>query len=229
MVAGVPIFVAIDKPSLADALELAEPLVGIVGGLKLGLQFVHAEGPKGVERLARFGLPIFLDLKLHDIPNTVAGAVRSLAPLGARFLTIHASGGPAMMEAALDAAQTAPGLQLLGVTVLTSLDSQDLRAVGQQDDASNQTKRLAGLAVGCGLTGLVCAPPSIADLRAMVPSDTVLMVPGIRPQGSAVGDQKRVMDPAGALSLGANFLVIGRSITAAPDPAKAASAIVETL
>ena len=224
-----PIFVAIDRPSLDEALALAEPLTGIVGGLKLGLEFYSAEGPRGVERMAALGLPVFLDLKLHDIPNTVAGAVRALAPLGVRFLTIHASGGTPMLEAAAEATESAGGPTLLGVTVLTSLDAPDLSAVGQGTDVSAQTERLARLAVGAGLGGLICSPAEIAALRGWLPAESVLMVPGIRPAGSETGDQKRVLDPAGAMALGADFLVIGRPITAAPDPAGAAAAIASTL
>lgn len=224
-----PIFAAIDRPSLDEALALARPLVGIVGGLKLGLEFFTAEGPQGVARIAELGLPIFLDLKLHDIPNTVAGAVRSVAPLGVRYLTIHTSGGGPMLEAAVEAASAAPDLTLLGVTVLTSLDRTDLMEVGQEADASAQTDRLARLAIGSGLKGLVCSPAEIASLRTWLPDDTTLMVPGIRPAGSDSGDQKRVLDPAAALRLGASLLVIGRPITGAADPAGAAAAIARSL
>lgn len=224
-----PIFVAIDRPSLDEALALAEPLVGIVGGLKLGLEFFTAAGPEGVRRISALGLPIFLDLKLHDIPNTVAAAVRTVAPLGVRFLTVHTSGGHAMMAAAAEAAKSAPELTLLGVTVLTSLDGQDLTAVGQDADATRQTERLARLAIDAGLKGLVCSPAELTSLRTWVPSDTVLMVPGIRLADSVSDDQKRVMTPPQALAAGANLLVIGRPINAAPDPVAAAKAIVESL
>ncbi len=224
-----PIFVAIDQPSLDEALALSEPLVGIVGGLKLGLEFFTAAGPEGVRRIAALGLPIFLDLKLHDIPNTVGAAVRSVAPLGVRFLTIHTSGGHAMMAAAAEAAQSAPDLRLLGVTVLTSLDGQDLTAVGQDADTTAQTERLAHLAIDAGLKGLVCSPAELTALRSWLPEDTVLMVPGIRLSDSASDDQKRVMTPPQALGAGANLLVIGRPITAAPDPVAAAKAIVDSI
>lgn len=224
-----PVFVAIDRPSLEQAMALAEPLVGIVGGIKLGLELFTAVGPEGVRQVSSLGLPIFLDLKLHDIPNTVAAAVQSVVPLGVRFLTIHTSGGRAMMAAAAEAAHDTPELTLLGVTVLTSLDSNDLADVGQSGDASAQTERLAHLALDAGLTGLVCSPTELRALRGWLPADTVLMVPGIRPVGSEVGDQKRVMTPPDALKTGADLLVIGRPITAAPNPVEAAKSIVQSL
>ncbi|WP_029007910.1 orotidine-5'-phosphate decarboxylase [Azospirillum halopraeferens] len=222
------IFCAVDTTDLAAARGLAGRLAGLVGGLKLGLEFFVAHGPDGVRAvMGSDGPPLFLDLKLHDIPNTVAGAVRAVLPLAPAFLTIHASGGPAMMRAAVEAAAAAgPGRpRILGVTVLTSLDDGDLEAVGQAAPAAAQVERLARLARECGLDGVICSPNEVAALRRACGPDFVLMVPGIRPAGAAAGDQKRVMTPAEALAAGADHLVIGRPITGDPDPAAAARRI----
>jgi orotidine-5'-phosphate decarboxylase len=214
---------------------LAENILPHVGGLKLGLEFFNANGPDGVRMITALGRPLFLDLKLHDIPNTVAGGIRSAAALGPAFITIHASGGPAMMRAAADAATRAAeasGIarpRLLGVTVLTSLDGDDLAAVGQDPAVADQVDRLAALARECGLDGVICAPPEIARLRKLCGGDFTLMVPGIRPAGSDSGDQKRVMTPEQAMAQGADHLVIGRSITRAADPALAARGIADGL
>jgi orotidine-5'-phosphate decarboxylase len=220
------LFCALDVPSRAQALALARPLIDVVDGFKLGLEFFVAEGPGGVEAVKALGKPIFLDLKLHDIPNTVAGAIRALGPLGAAMLTVHLSGGTAMLRAAVAAVRDlAPRPKLLGVSVLTSLDQADLLALGVQGTPQDQVLRLAGLAHDCGLDGVVCAPPEIAPLRQRFGRDLALVVPGIRPAGSAGDDQKRTMGPAAAIAAGANRLVIGRPITGAPDPAAAARAI----
>jgi orotidine-5'-phosphate decarboxylase len=220
------IFVAIDTPALGAAAALGRALAGRVEGLKLGLEFFVAEGPAGVRSIAGLGLPIFLDLKLHDIPNTVAGAVRSAAALGPALLTLHAAGGPAMLRAARDAAAEGPAPpRLIAVTVLTSLDEGDLAATGQRGPALDQVRRLAGLAQQAGLAGVVCSPREIAPLRADCGAGFLLVVPGIRPAGSAAGDQKRVMTPGEAAAAGASALVIGRPITAAADPQAAAAAI----
>jgi orotidine-5'-phosphate decarboxylase len=220
------IFVAVDTPSLSAAAALGRTLAGRVEGLKLGLEFFVAEGPAGVRAMAVLGLPIFLDLKLHDIPNTVAGAVRSAAALGPSLLTLHAAGGLAMLRAAREAAAEAPlPPRLIAVTVLTSLDEGDLAATGQRGPALDQVRRLAGLAQQAGLAGVVCSPREIGPLRADCGPDFLLVVPGIRPAGAAAGDQKRVMTPAEAATAGASALVIGRPITAATDPAAAAAAI----
>ncbi|UEM02347.1 orotidine-5'-phosphate decarboxylase [Skermanella rosea] len=226
------IFVSIDTPEIDAARGLAETLAGLVGGVKLGLEFFCGQGPAGIRAvMGGVRLPLFLDLKLHDIPNTVAASVRAVLPLQPAFLTIHTGGGPAMMRAAAEAASMTdlPRPRLLGVTVLTSLDDDDLVAVGQGVPVLDQARRLAALAQSSGLDGIICSPAEVAALRAECGPDFVLMVPGIRPAGSAVGDQKRVMTPRDAVEQGADFLVIGRPITQAPDPAEAARAIVGEL
>ena len=226
------IFVSIDTPEIESARTLASQVAGIVGGIKLGLEFFVAQGPAGIRAVVSgVDLPLFLDLKLHDIPNTVAASVRSVLPLQPGFLTLHAGGGPAMMRAAAEAAaMTDLGRpKLLGVTVLTSLDEDDLIAVGQTVPVLDQVRRLAALAQSSGLDGVVCSPAEVAALRSDCGPDFVLMVPGIRPAGSAIGDQKRVMTPRDAVGQGADYLVIGRPITQAPNPAQAAMSIVEEL
>lgn len=233
------VLVALDTPDVDKARDLSATLKGKVGAIKLGLEFFNAAGPQGVRAVtAPDGgkpAPFFLDLKFHDIPNTVAGAVRSVTPLQPMILNIHAAGGPAMMKAAKDAAdQTAASLGiipplLIAVTVLTSLDGEDLNAVGQGADTSAQAIRLARLTQDCGLDGVVCSSQEIAAIRKACGPDFKLIVPGIRPAGSAVGDQKRVMTPRQAVEIGADWLVIGRPITAAPDPAAAAAAIAAEL
>jgi orotidine-5'-phosphate decarboxylase len=223
-----PIFCAIDTPELARARGLATALRG-AANIKLGLEFFAAHGPAGVREVAGKA-PLFLDLKLHDIPNTVAGAVRAVAPLKPLLLTLHSGGGPAMMrEAAAAAAATAQGgrrMQLLGVSVLTSLDDNDLTAVGQRGPVGEQVVRLALLARDNGLDGVVCSPLEVAALRAACGPKFLLVVPGIRLLGGTSGDQKRVMGPREALAAGADYLVIGRPITGAPDPAAAARALL---
>lgn len=222
-----PIFCAIDTTDFEQARDLARTLKGHVGGLKLGLEFFSAHGPQGYKIIAQTGVPIFLDLKLHDIPNTVAGAINALLPLKPAFMTIHASGGPAMMKAAAEAAAKAGANRpkILGVTVLTSLNADDLTKVGQQDAPQNQVLRLAKLAKESGLDGVICAPTEVATLRADLGPDFILMVPGIRPAGADLGDQKRVLTPKDAMAAGATYIVIGRPITQAPDPVAMAKAI----
>jgi len=225
-----PIYVALDTPDLERALSLARRVAPYVGGLKLGLEFFTAHGPGSVKAFAELGLPVFLDLKYHDIPNTVAGAVKAAAGLGVGVLNVHASGGAAMMKAALEAARSVnPRLKLIAVTVLTSLGQSDLQAVGQASSPREQVLRLARLTKACGLDGVVCSAHEIAAIRAALGPDFLLVVPGIRPEGSAMGDQQRVMSPLEALKAGADILVIGRPITAAADPAQAASEIVDRL
>ncbi len=225
-----PVFVALDTPTLGEAKLMAASVAPHVGGLKAGLEFYSANGPDGVTALLDLGLPLFLDLKLHDIPNTVAGAVRALGRLGVDFLTLHVSGGPAMLRAAVEATEEAPKkLSLLGVTVLTSLDDCDLHSVGQVGPAEDQVLRLAELAMECGLDGIVCAPSEIAAVRARIGGGPILMVPGIRPEGAASDDQKRALTPTAAIEFGATYLVVGRPITKADNPAEAAQAIDHSL
>ena len=229
-----PVFCAIDTADLAKAQAIVRAVAGTVGGIKLGLEFFAANGPEGVTKVVPAGLPLFLDLKLHDIPNTVAGAVRAVARLQPMLLTIHAAGGPAMMRAALQAADAASAAgkrrpKLLGVTVLTSLDEGDLAALGQRGPVGVQVRRLALLARDSGLDGVVCAPQEVAALRELLGSDFLLVVPGIRPAGAASADQKRVMGPRAAMQAGADYLVVGRPIIEAPHPSAAAQAILDEL
>ncbi len=222
-----PVFVALDTPDLAAAKALARELRPYVGGLKLGLEFFSAHGPDGVREFSGMGFPVFLDLKFHDIPNTVAGAVRSAMALDVAIVNVHAAGGPAMLAAAKEAA--GGKARIIAVTVLTSLSDGDLAAVGQTPPAADQVLRLAKLVKACGLDGVVCSAHEIAPLRAALGKDFLLVVPGIRPQGAALGDQTRVMGPLEAHRAGADILVIGRPITAAPDPVQAARDIAESL
>ncbi len=223
---GSRIYVAIDTPDLARAMALAGAVRGHVGGLKLGLEFFAAHGQQGVHRMAEIGLPLFLDLKLHDIPNTVASAVQALSPLAPAILTVHAAGGRAMMEDAKAAAP--PGTKVVAVTVLTSLDAADLASIGIAADPHAQVERLTALAQEAGIDGIVCSGAEVAAARRLWPKG-FLVVPGVRPEGSGTGDQKRVMTPRQAADAGASILVIGRPITRAPDPDAAARAIAATL
>lgn len=230
------VFVALDTDDLDRARRLAAALAGHVGGLKLGKEFFTAHGPQGVrqvtEAAGRAGTRIFLDLKFHDIPNTVAGAIRAAAPLAPALINVHASGGGAMMRAAAEAARTAAeshGIarpRVLAVTVLTSLDDEDLAQVGQETPVARQVERLARLAADSGLDGVVCSPRETAALRRALGPDFHLVVPGIRPAWAETGDQKRVTTPAQALADGADVLVIGRPIAGADDPVAAARRIV---
>ena len=221
-----PIFVAIDTPDIARAHELASRVKDAGGGIKLGLEYFCANGPEGVRQIGSIGVPLFLDLKLHDIPNTVASAVRTLHRLEPAVLTVHAGGGRAMMEAAKQAAP--PATKVVGVTVLTSLDSVDLEAVGVTSDTQEQVERLAALARSSGLDGIVCSGSEVAAAKTAWP-DGFFVVPGVRPQGSATGDQKRVVTPREAIERGASILVIGRPVTGAEDPASALSEIAANL
>ena len=220
------IFVAIDTQDLSRALALANKVKGHVGGLKLGLEFFCAHGQQGVREMGALGLPLFLDLKLHDIPNTVASAIQVLHGLAPAILTVHTGGGRAMME---DAKAAAPeGTKVVGVTVLTSLDGDDLTSMGVDGGAQAQVERLTGLAREAGLDGVVCSGFEVAAAHKLW-RDGCFVVPGVRPAGGAVGDQKRVMTPRQALDNGASILVIGRPITRAEDPDAAARAIAATL
>jgi orotidine-5'-phosphate decarboxylase len=222
------LIVALDVPSAAQARELAAQLRGTCRWIKVGLELYLAAGAPIIEELAGQGFSVFLDLKFHDIPNTVAGAVRSAASMGASLLTIHAAGGPAMMRAAAESAaaiQNAP--QLLAVTVLTSMDREQLSAIGIETTAADQVLRLARMAVESDIRGLVCSPEEVALLRRELGAQPRLVVPGIRPAGAVAGDQKRIATPADAIRAGASQLVVGRPITQAADSAKAARAILD--
>ncbi len=224
------ILCAIDTSDLEEAMDLAHALAGEVGGLKIGKELFTAHGPDGVARLQESGHEIFLDLKYHDIPATVAGAVGAAAKLGCFVLTVHASGGSEMLRQAATAAAAAPRPPLVvGVTVLTSLDEDDLQAVGQDGPVADQVLRLARLAQSSGLGGVVCSPHEIAALREALGPEFKLVVPGIRPSWAGTDDQKRVMTPGEAIAAGADYLVIGRPITRATDPAAAAKRIAEEI
>jgi len=223
------LILALDAPSPRAVAPILRRLSGTVRWAKIGLEMFTACGPDCVRETADLGFDIFLDLKLHDIPNTVAKAVESTAMLPVKMLTLHASGGSEMMRAAEKARQSAPALELLAVTVLTSLREADLRAIGVGGPVEAQAVRLGRLAVESGLRGLVCSPLEIAALRAGLPADTRLVTPGIRPREASAGDQARVMTPAEAASAGANFIVVGRPIFNAPDPVEAARAILAEL
>ena len=221
-----PIYVAIDTPDMERARTIATAVKRHAGGLKLGLEFFCHNGRTGVMELAELGLPVFLDLKLHDIPNTVAKAVQALSPITPAVLTVHAAGGRAMLE---DAKAAAPaGTKVVAVTVLTSLDGNDLDSIGVADDSHAQVERLAGLAREAGLDGIVCSGNEVAAARKKW-KDGFFVVPRIRPADAAAGDQKRVMTPRKAIAAGASILVIGRPVTAAEDPATALRKIAGTL
>ena len=221
-----PIYLALDLPQLDAARALAEKVKSHVGGIKLGLEFFCAHGHHGVHEIAHVGLPIFLDLKLHDIPNTVAGAMHAIHVLEPAIVTVHASGGRAMMEDAKAAA--ANGTKVVAVTMLTSLDERDLMRTGVNGDAHDQVMRLAELAHTAGLDGIVCSGREVAKVRKQW-KDGFFVVPGLRLNGGPVADQKRVVTPRQARDDGASVLVVGRPISRAEDPLAAARAIEATL
>jgi orotidine-5'-phosphate decarboxylase len=221
--------VALDTPSREQALAWVRALAGRVGLVKVGLELFTAAGPALVEEIAAAGMPVFLDLKLHDIPNTVERAAASCARLGARLITVHAGGGSAMLAAA--AAGAAAGssgerTRVLAVTVLTSLDDDALAELGVPGGAAERVLAWAEIAHRAGCDGVVCSPQEVAELRRRLGGEFVLLAPGIRPAGAAVGDQRRVATPGAAVAAGATYIVVGRPITAAPDPVAAAEAIV---
>jgi orotidine-5'-phosphate decarboxylase len=230
-----PVFVALDTTTPAVATALARKLAGLVGGFKLGLEYYTANGPAGMGAVTELGMPLFVDLKLHDIPNTVAAAMRGVVRLGAAITTIHASGGSAMIWAAADAARDEaaklgkPAPAVVAVTVLTSLDQDAATAVGFERPVLDQVKRLAALAQENGADGIVCSPLEVDAVRAQCGADFKLVVPGIRPAWSEAGDQKRFLTPAEAMAKGADVLVVGRPITGADDPAEAARRIAAEL
>ena len=230
-----PIIVALDVASPEAALELATQLAPACGGFKVGSELFTAAGPDIVKRIRERGALVFLDLKFHDIPNTVAKAVAMATQLDVQMLTVHAGGGTEMLKAAEKSAEETayrlgrtPPL-VLGVTVLTSLDGAALREVGLDVNVEYQVRRLAGVATKAGLRGLVCSPLEIATLRKTIPAQVQLVVPGIRTGAEKADDQKRTMTPREAMAAGANWLVIGRPICAAENPRAAAEKILETL
>ncbi len=220
------IYVALDTPDLERAKAIAARVRHHVGGIKLGLEFFLANGRSGVREMADLGLPIFLDLKLHDIPNTVGKAIQALRPLEPAILTVHAAGGQAMLE---DAKAAAPsGTKVVAVTMLTSLDQRDLAATGVRGDAHEQVLRLTELARASGVDGIVCSGEEVKAAHDLWPSG-FFVVPGVRPADGVIGDQKRVVTPRAALDAGASILVVGRPITQAEDPDAAARTISATL
>ena len=221
-----PVYLAVDLPRLPDAVELAKKVKAHIGGVKLGLEFFNAHGAQGVRALSHLGLPVFLDLKLHDIPNTVAGAMQAIHLLEPAIVTVHASGGRAMMEDAKAAA--GEHTKVVAVTMLTSLDERDLVHTGVQGTPHDHVMRLADLAHKAGLDGVVCSGQEVKSVHSQW-KDGFFVVPGLRPAGHAAGDQKRVVTPRQARDDGASVLVIGRPISRAEDPAAAARAIEATL
>ncbi|HZP06557.1 MAG TPA: orotidine-5'-phosphate decarboxylase [Terracidiphilus sp.] len=228
------LIVALDVPDASAAVELVNRLESTCQWFKVGMELFTAAGPQAIEPLVARGHSVFLDLKFCDIPNTVAGAVRSAATLGVRLMTVHASGGPAMLEAAQNALSSFKNPpQLLAVTVLTSMDQTQIHAVGLERSPAEQVELLARIGLAAGIHGFVCSPQEVAALRALTGPDGVLVIPGIRPGGAhtnnSAGDQKRLATPADALRSGASYLVVGRPITQAADPAAAAEAILQEM
>jgi orotidine-5'-phosphate decarboxylase len=220
------VFVALDTPSLDTAKALAMRVRHHVGGIKLGLEFFMGNGRHGVMEMAALGLPIFLDLKLHDIPNTVAKAVQALCPIEPAILTVHAAGGRAMLE---DAKAAAPvGTKIVAVTTLTSLDGRDLKAIGVERAPHDQVLHLTELAMKAGVDGIVCSGAEVQAARKLWPKG-FFVVPGVRPANGTLGDQKRVVTPREAIDSGASIIVVGRPITQADNPDAAARAIEATL
>jgi orotidine-5'-phosphate decarboxylase len=230
-----PIIAALDVSTAEAALELAQKIAPSVGGFKIGSELFTSAGPEIVRRVRALGAAVFLDLKFHDIPNTVSKAVEAAVRLDVQMLTVHAGGGTAMLKAAEKAAQEsawqlghAPPL-VLGVTVLTSLDSNALSEIGLDPNVARQVRRLANMANKAGLRGMVCSPLEVADLRQTLPPSTQLVTPGVRVEANPADDQRRTLSPREAMAAGANWLVVGRPIYAAPDPRAAAEAIWTSL
>lgn len=226
------IFVALDTTDVGRAVELANGLKGSVGGVKLGKEFFTANGPDGVARVTECGMPLFLDLKFHDIPNTVAGAIRASLQLDPFMVNVHASGGRRMMEAAraaADEADVGKRPNVIAVTVLTSMAREDMVEVGIDEEPLEQVLRLGRLTQASGLDGVVCSAKEVVALRGSVGPNFKLVVPGIRPEWASTDDQRRVVTPKDAVDLGADYLVIGRPITGHADPSEAARLIAEEL
>ena len=225
-----PVFLALDVADFEPALALARRLAPHIGGIKLGMEFFYGFGAEGCRRVQELGLPIFLDLKLHDIPATVAGGIRSLAALRPAMITIHAGGGVAMMQAALAAAREAEGApRIVAVGLLTSLEEADLAREGIAQTAAERTAHLGASAIAAGVDALVCSPLEVAALRARWGEGILLVTPGIRPAGARPDDQKRTLSPRQALERGADILVIGRPILHACDPVASAREIRRSL
>lgn len=231
-----PLFVAIDTADEKLARQLAVQTAPVTSGIKLGLEFFMQHGPEGVRRLLKgLDVALFLDLKLHDIPNTVMGAMKSVVELRPTFITVHTMGGEVMMRSAIKAADEAarklgvPRPLILGVTVLTSLEDTDLKMMGHMTPLADQARRLASLAQDCKLDGVVCSPHEIRELRTLCGKGMILVCPGVRPKGTKNDDQKRTLTPAEAMANGADYLVMGRPITGAPNPAEAAREILASL
>jgi len=224
------LIVALDVPDAASAAALVSRLEGCVHWFKVGLELFTGAGPAVLEPLLNRGHRVFLDLKFHDIPNTVAGAVRSAAALGVQMMTVHAGGGPAMLAAARESlAGLANPPELLAVTVLTSMDAVQLAASGAERTPGEQVELLGRIGIAAGYRGFVCSPQEIGRMRALTGPNGILVIPGIRPAGAEIADQKRIATPAEALRQGASYLVVGRPITQAADPAAAADAIVREM
>ena len=224
------LIVALDAPDARSAFEMVNRLENTCQWFKVGLELFVAAGPAVLEPLVARGHSVFLDLKLHDIPNTVAGAARSAAAMGAHMMTVHSLGGPAMLAAAREAlAHLADPPELLAVTVLTSMDAAQMKAAGLDRSPAEQVELLARMGMGAGIRGFVCSPQEVAALRGLTGPEGVLVIPGIRPAGADIGDQKRVATPEAALRQGASYLVVGRPITQAPHPAEAAEAILREM
>lgn len=230
-----PIICAVDASDADEASTIASEVRAHVGAVKLGLEFFTANGAAGVAYITRLGIPVFLDLKFHDIPNTVAKAIAATAGMNMFMMTVHTSGGQAMLRAAIEASDRVAQMTgkerplIIGVTLLTSLDQDDIAMLGFRENLKDQVLRLADLAQSAGLDGVVCSPFEIAPIRKACGSDLKLIVPGIRPEGSEAGDQKRILTPKEALARGADYLVIGRPITDAPNRAQAAKNIADSL
>jgi len=230
-----PIIVALDLPTVDEALKLAEQVAPVVGGFKIGSELFTSAGPEIVKRVRGTGAPVFLDLKFHDIPNTVAKAVAAAVRLDVQMVSVHCGGGVEMMKAAEQTAQDgawrlghAPPL-ILGVTVLTSLDTAALSEIGLDPNVTRQVRRLANMANKAGLRGVVCSPREVADVRAMLPASAQLVVPGIRAEATPGDDQKRTLTAPEAMAMGANWIVIGRPIYAAQSPKAAAEKILASI
>jgi orotidine-5'-phosphate decarboxylase len=230
-----PIILALDVATSEQALPLARQLASVLGAIKIGSELFTASGPQIVRQMRDLGLSVFLDLKFHDIPNTVAKAIASAVQLDVQMLTIHTGGGSEMMKAAEKSAKENAGKVgkspplVLGVTILTSLDSNAISEVGYPANVAHQVERLAKLAVASGLRGLACSPLEVVELRRILPRDVQLVTPGIRPADSGADDQKRTLTPKEAIAAGADWLVIGRPIYGAKDPRGAAEQILESL